>query len=185
MLDLMSEQEATFLNSSLGLFRNVQDLGRAVPRANASMVRAYRPEHFYSALANTDDILHLIAHADGNSLQVGAAPRVAATELNERAAKGLRMPEVVVSTACKFDSRAWRECLRNLGVKVLIAAAASVSPANLVAFDMAFYSALLSQVRKGATTIERVEASFTLADRHYRDVHALGTPFAKFSLTHL
>lgn len=95
------------------------------------------------------------------------------------------MPEVVVSTACKFDSRAWHECLSGLGVKVLIAAAASVSPANLVAFDMAFYSALLSQVRKGATTIERVEASFNLADRHYRDVHAVGTPFAKFSLTHL
>ena len=40
MFDLMSEQEATFLNSSLGLFRNVQDLGRAVPRANASRNRA-------------------------------------------------------------------------------------------------------------------------------------------------
>jgi hypothetical protein len=103
MFDLMSEQEANFLNSSLGLFRNVQDFGRATPRANASMVRAYRPSDLYGALTATDDLLHLIAHASGKEIQVGAKSKVTASELTARAAIGLRMPQVVVSTACKFD----------------------------------------------------------------------------------
>jgi len=185
MVDLMSEQEATFLNSSLGLFRNVQEQGRATPRANASMVRAYRPAHFYSALTMGDDLLHLIAHANATTLQVGAGSKITAAKLEVRAGKGLRMPQVVVSTACKFDGPAWHQCLRALGVQVLIAARDSVTPANLASFDMAFYSALLARIRKGMTIVERVEESFKLADRHYRDIHAPGTPFAKFSLIHL
>ncbi|MBK6870744.1 MAG: hypothetical protein IPG94_04910 [Kineosporiaceae bacterium] len=185
MFDLMSEQEASFLNSSLVLFRNVQDLGRARPRANASMIRAYRATDLFSSLTHADDILHLIAHANGTELQVGAKTRVSASELKALAAKGLRMPEVVVSTACKFDSKTWHDCLANLGVKILIAAAASVSPANLAAFDMAFYSALLTQVRKGQETLERVRASFQLAERYYGSIHAVGTSYARFKLTDL
>ena len=50
---------------------------------------------------------------------------------------------------------------------------------------MAFYSAMLSQVYKGKTTVERAEASFELADAHYRAVHARGTGFAKFEITRL
>lgn len=57
-----------------------------------------------------------------------------------------------------------------------------MTPAALTAFDMAFYSALLAQVRKGKSLTERVAASFALADQHYRAIHATGTPFAKFTL---
>jgi hypothetical protein len=89
MFDLMSEQEASFLHGSLGLFRNVKDLGRAVPRANASMVRAYRPQDLFDAMTSDDDILHLIAHADGTALKVGNMQNIAATDLDARAAKGL------------------------------------------------------------------------------------------------
>ena len=35
------------------------------------------------------------------------------------------------------------------------------------------------------STIERVKAAFELADKHYRAIHADGTPFAKFSLVEL
>ena len=95
------------------------------------------------------------------------------------------MPEIVISTSCSFQSPSWSTALKAAGVKVLIAAPGTVTPANLTAFDMAFYSALLSQVRKGKSNIERAEASFALADTHYRAIHALGTPFAKFSLAKL
>jgi hypothetical protein len=185
MFDLMSEQEANFLNSSLGLFRNVEDLGRAHPRANASMVRAYRKQDVFGALSANDDVLHLIAHASGTELQVGPKDKIAASDLEARAAKGMRMPEIVVSTACRFDSRTWHACLSGLGVKLLIASSAAVKPANLAAFDMAFYAALLSRVHKNKTTLERVEASFDAANQYYKAIHAVGTSFAKFSLTHL
>jgi len=185
MSDLMSEQEAVFLNSALPLFRNVVDLGRAAPRANPSMVRAYKPDHVFDALTETDDLLHLIAHASDTHLQVGLTHHVPAADLVVRATKGTRMPKVVVSTACKFSSTDWNDALKALGVEVLIAADAAVTPANLTAFDMAFYSALLSRVRRGRSTVDRVIESFELADRHYRDIHAAGTPFAKFRLTRL
>ena len=182
MTDQMSEQEAVFLNGSLPLFRNVQDRGRATPRANTSLVRAYRPKHFIGALSATDDVLHIIAHGDAKQLDIGGASHVTADDLARRAAEGLRMPEVVISTACKFSTKAWHETLQALGVRVLIASASMPTPANLTAFDMSFYSALLSQVRKGKTTLERVQKSFALADAHYRAIHAHGTPYAKFSL---
>lgn len=184
MWDIMSEQEASFLNTSLPLFRNVQDIGRALPRANSRLVRAYKPAHLYNALTGQEDLLHIVAHATDTALDVGKN-KVAADNLRSRAAKGLRMPKVVVSTACKFSSKDWHAALKALGVEVLIASDDSVTPANLVAFDMAFYSALLSQVRRGKTTVDRVIESFALADRHYRDVHAVGTPYARFTLTRL
>lgn len=184
MADLMSEQEAVFLNSALPLFRNVVELGRATPRANPSMVRAFNPAHFYEALSGSHDVLHLIAHADSSRLQVGRT-HIAATDVAARARRGLRMPKVVVSTACKFSGTAWRSTLRALGVEVLIGSGESITPANLTAFDMAFYSALLSQVRKGSSTVERVVASFEIADDYYRRLHARGTPYAKFHLTRL
>jgi hypothetical protein len=60
-----------------------------------------------------------------------------------------------------------------------------VTPAALTAFDMAFYSALLAQVRRGKTLTARVAASFTVADKHYRAIHAKGTPFAKLTMQKL
>lgn len=184
MIDLMSEQEAAFLVSSLGLFRNVPNHGRATPRANVSFVRAYTSKDFYRAVTSNDDVLHLIAHATAAKLQTGNGKSdVTAVSLEAAAAKGdVAMPEIVVSTGCSFQSAAWRSALKAAGVKVLIAARTKVTPANLVAFDMAFYSAFLSQVRRGKSTIERATESFALGDSHYRGIHATGTPFARFTL---
>ena len=183
----MSEQEATFLLSSLGLFRNVPSHGRATPRANVSLVRVYTAKDFYRAVTSKDHVLHLIAHATAAKLQTGNGKSdVTASDLEAKAKTGeISMPEIVISTGCSFQSPAWRSALKTAGVKVLIAASQKVTPANLTAFDMAFYSALLSQVRKGKSNIERVEESFALADRHYRGIHATGTPFAKFTLERL
>ena len=187
MTDQMSEQEAAFLINSLGLFRNVEHFGRATPRANVNLVRAYTAADFFRGVAGDENILHLIAHADASKLQTGnAKSTVTAADLEDRAArKGLFLPEVVVSSGCKFQSVAWRSALASAGVKLLIAAQKTVTPANLTAFDMSFYSALLSQVRRGHSTLDRVEASFKLADKHYRAIHAKGTPFARFELQRL
>lgn len=185
MLDLMSEQEANFLNTSLSLFRNVQELGRSLPRANVSLTRVHNPGQFKASCSNRFDLLHLIAHGDAADLAIGHKYRIAAEELAEEAKSGLRLPPVVVSTACKMNSKAWHAALRACGVDLLIAADQAVTPANLLAFDMSFYSALLSQVRRGRDTDFRVKESFRLADEHYRAIHALGTPFAKFRLTDL
>lgn len=185
MRDLMSEQEANFLNSALALFRNVQDYGNATPRANVSMIRAYKAQHFFSGIKANADVLHLIAHANETHLEVGHK-KVAAQEIVDRAAKGtLTMAPVVVSTACQFGSETWGAALRAAGVRVVVAANSAVTPANLAAFNMAFYAALLSRVRKNSSTVDRVCASFTLADEYYRALHAKGTPFAKFSITEL
>jgi len=93
--------------------------------------------------------------------------------------------EIVVSTGCQVQSAAWRVAFKAAGAKILIAAPGNVTPASLTAFDMSFYSALLSQTRRGRTLVQRVEESFALADHHYRAIHATGTPFAKFQLHHL
>jgi hypothetical protein len=187
MFDLMSEQEASFLVSALGLFRNVQDVGRALPRANVSLVRAYTQRDFLRGLNDDAHLLHLISHASSTNLQTGnGKSQVTAAQVQELGERGrLSIPEIVVSTACGFQSAEWQAALKACGAGVLIAANTEVTPANLTAFDMSFYSALLSQVRKGLSNVQRVEASFALADAHYRSIHAAGTPFAKFSLTHL
>lgn len=184
MSDLMSEQEAMFLNNCLPLFRNEISFGRATPRARTSMVRAYEPDHLLSAVGDHYDLLHLIAHADQTSLQVGKN-HVDASTLFGLASQGKRFPKIVVSTACKFDSATWRKTLAALGVEILIAAKADVTPANLAAFDMAFYSALLSRVHKGKSDIERAILAFEQADSYYRSIHAMGAKFAKFSCTPL
>src|SRR4051794_31724205 len=105
MLDLMSEQEAAFLVSSLGLFRNVRHVGRATPRANVSLARVYTESDFYRAASSNDHILHLIAHGTGTSLQTGnGKSNVTAALVEDRAKRGkLSMPEVVVSTLCGFQ----------------------------------------------------------------------------------
>ena len=187
MFDLMSEQEATFLVHSLGLFRNVKDLGRAVPRANTSLTRAYTESDFFRAIASNDHILHLIAHGDAEHLQTGnGKSTVTATKLATKGRKGsLRLPPIVVSTACEFQSPEWRTALAACKVQMLIAADSEVTPANLTAFDMAFYSALLTRVRKGSDTRTRVQESFELANNYYRGIHAVGTPYSKFSLFNL
>jgi hypothetical protein len=187
MRDIMSEMEATFLNSALALFRNVEEYARAEPRANVSMVRAYKPEHFYAAALRPADILHLIGHADSTSLQVGGSKvKVTATEIGRRGRLGtLVLPKVIVSTACRFSSQAWRDGLHDAGVELLIGGTGSVTPANLAAFDMSFYSALLSQIRKGEDTLDRVEKSFELGNAHYRAIHASGTPKVTFELSRL
>jgi hypothetical protein len=187
MMDLMSEQEASFLVNSLGLFRNQERLGRATPRANVNLVRAYNATDFYRSVTGDADILHLIAHGDATTLQTGnGQSKVTSDEVERKGLKSaLVLPAIVVSTVCKFQSVGWRRALKAAGVEVLIAAQQIVTPANLTAFDMAFYSALLSQVRRGMTTTERVERSFTLANRHYKEIHAAGTPFAKFSINKL
>jgi len=181
--DLMSEMEASFLVSALGLFRNHEDLGRGYPRANVNLVRAYRADDFYRAAFGDAHILHIIGHAHGSELEVGVArKRVKAEELKKQAGRvGGALPPVVVSTGCKLQSVAWREGMKAAGARVLIASTQNVTPASLTAFDMAFYSALLAQVRRGKTLEERVEASFQAADTHYRAIHAVGTPFAKFT----
>ena len=183
----MSEQEASFLVSSLGLFRNVQGHGRSLPRANVNLTRAYTQSDFLRGANGNEHLLHLIGHANATRLQTGnGKSQVAAEQIHDLGKRGrLVMPEVVVSTACGFQSYEWRTALKACGAVVLIAAKTEVTPANLTAFDMSFYSALLSQVRKGKTNLQRVEESFVLADTHYRAIHAFGTPFAKFSLVHL
>ena len=182
--DLMSEMESSFLVSALGLFRNREDLGRGYPRANVNLVRAYHARDFYAAAAAGGDILHVIGHANGNELEIGVAKkRVRSDEVAREAAKaGGPIAPVVVSTGCKLQSAGWRAGLKAAGAEILIATGNNVTPAALTAFDMAFYSALLAQVRKGKSLTERVAASFALADQHYRAIHAAGTPFAKFTL---
>lgn len=185
--DLMSEMESSFLVSALGLFRNQEDFGKGMPRANVNLSRAYDAKGFYRAAFGEADILHVIGHANGEELDVGLAKkRVKSTDLAGQAKKASgSLPPIVVSTGCKLQSKAWREGMKAAGAEVLIASPATVTPAALTAFDMAFYSALLSQVRKGKDLVERVEASFELADAHYRAIHAAGTPYAKFRLRKL
>jgi hypothetical protein len=182
--DLMSEMESSFLVSALGLFRNQQDFGKGMPRANVNLLRAYDAKGFYRAAFGEADLLHVIGHANGDELDVGLAKkRVKASDLPTQATKtSASLPAIVVSTGCKLQSTAWQAGPKAAGAEVLIATKDNVTPAALTAFDMAFYSALLGRVRKGKTLRERVEASFKLADRHYRAIHAKGTPFAKFSL---
>lgn len=185
--DLMGEMEASFLVSALGLFRNVQDIGRATPRANVNLTRAYNPKGFYDAAMGPAHLLHIIGHATRAELEVSyAKTRVKAADLGTEARRRkLVLPPVVVATGCQMQSPHWRDGMRAAGAKVLIASETSPSPAALTSFDMAFYSALLAQVRRGRTLIERVSDSFALADVHHRAVHAVGTPFAKFKLEEL
>jgi hypothetical protein len=87
MRDLMSEMEASFLVSALGLFRHAQDFGKGTPRANVNLLRAYDAKGFYRAVFSDADIVHIIGHAHGSELDVGLAKkRVKATELLRRAA---------------------------------------------------------------------------------------------------
>jgi hypothetical protein len=187
MFDLMSELEAAFLVNSLGLFRNVVGPGRATPRANINLIRAYTTKDFYRGLSGDEHVLHLITHASAHALQTGNGKSdVTAAGFQEKAEAGnLTVPEIVVSTGCSFQSAAWRSALKAAGGKILIAAQQSVTPANLTAFDMSFYSALLSQVRRGKSNLERAKESFVLADAHYRAIHAVGATFAKFTLEEL
>lgn len=152
--DLMSEMESSFLVSALGLFRNRQDLGRGTPRATVNLLRAYNADGFYDAAFGPADLLHLIAHANGVELDVGVAKkRVKASDLAAADAKrGTTFPPVVVSTGCKVQSTEWQKGLKAAGAQVLIASRGDVTPATLTAFDMSFYSALLTQVRKGTDT---------------------------------
>lgn len=111
-----------------------------------------------------------------------AKKRVKASELAKESKKaGGSLPPVVISTGCKLQSVAWRAGLKAAGADILIATKNNVTPAALTAFDMSFYSALLAQVRRGKTLEQRVKASFDAADKHYRAIHATGTPYAKFS----
>jgi len=71
----MSEMEASFLVSALGLFRNKKDLGRGYPRANVNLVRAYRAADFHRAAFGDAQVLHIIGHAHGSELEVGVARR--------------------------------------------------------------------------------------------------------------
>jgi hypothetical protein len=185
--DLMSEMESSFLVSSLGLFRNRQDFGKGKPRANVNLIRAYDARDFYRAAYGPAHVLHIIGHSHANELEVGVSKgRVKAKELEKHAKKAsATLPPVIVATGCRMQSTTWRAGMKAAGAKVLIASKDSPSPAALTSFDMAFYSALLAQVRIGRTLIERAEASFRLADKHYRAIHAVGTPFAKFSMEKL
>jgi len=187
LFDLMGELEAAFLVNSLGLFRNREEIGLAKPRANVSLVRAYTAADFFRGIAGNEDLLHLIGHATSSDLQTGNGKSlVTAADFERRASRGrLVVPEIVIATNCKFQSKAWRSALKAAGTTLLIASPQLVTPANLTAFDMSFYSALLSQVRKGKTTLERVESSFRLANRHYKAVHAVGTKYAAFNLERL
>src|ERR1022692_1856389 len=184
MFDLMSEQEASFLTTSLGLFRNREQQGKGLPRANVNLVRAYRASDFYRGFAGDEDLLHLIAHTDKDSLKTGNHKSlVTASEVKRLGDRGeLMAPSVIVSTGCNFRSSAWRDALKATGVQVLIAAHQTVTPQCLTAFDMSFYSALLSCIRRGEGTIQRVRASFDLAQKHYEAIHAEGTPHARFVL---
>jgi hypothetical protein len=185
--DLMSELESSFLVSCLGLFRNQQDFGKGMPRANVNLVRAYDAKGFYRAAFGNSDVLHLIAHANGTQLDVGVAKkRVEAARLGREAVRAkLKLPPVVVSTGCQVQSTAWQAGMKAAGAQILIASSDVVTPASLTAFDMAFYSALLARVRKKNTLNERVKASFKLASTHYKAVHAAGTPKARFTLVEL
>ena len=73
--------------SALGLFRNVQDLGRAKPRANVNLVRAYDPKGFYDAAMGPGHLLHVIGHASkSGQLEVSyAKARVKASDLGSQA----------------------------------------------------------------------------------------------------
>ena len=182
--DLMSEMEASFLVSALGLFRNVQDLGRAKPRANVNLTRAYDPKGFYDAAVRDAHLLHVIGHAEKDKLEVSyAKARVNAGDLaSQTRRRGRNLPPIVVATGCKMQSAAWRAGMKAAGAEVLIASETEPSPAALASFDMAFYSALLAQQRRGKTLLERISESFALADEHHHNIHAVGTPFAKFKL---
>jgi hypothetical protein len=169
--DLMSEMEASFLVSALGLFRNVQNLGRAKPRANVNLLRAYDAKGFYDAAMGNGHLLHVIGHASKAELEVSYAKvRVKASQLGSQARRrGSQLPPIVVATGCEMQSASWQRGMRDAGASVLIASETSPSPAALTSFDMAFYSALLAQQRRGKSLLDRVSESFTLADAPSRD----------------
>ncbi len=85
------------------------------------------------------------------------------------------MARFVISTSCNFDSAHWRDALKAAGAQLLIASPHVVTPANLTAFDMSFYSALLSRVHRGKTLlVKRVEEAYRLANKHYEAIRASG-----------
>ena len=186
LTDVMSELEASFLASALGLFRTQIQMGKATPRAKPSLIRAYKPADFVSALDDGDDLLHLIAHgARNDGLQVGIKT-IYASELRELAvSEGLRLPPVLVSTSCEFGTQGWRDTLRDFGVRIMIASSRQIPPGHLAAFDMAFYSALLSRIYKGHEIDHRVRESFKLANEYYKSIYAVGSKPTPFHLTEL
>jgi hypothetical protein len=184
--DLMSELEATFLASCLGLFRTQMEMGRATPRAKPTLIRAYKPADFLAAIDDADDLLHLIAHGTpGDGLQVGIKTLYASALKELAEEEGLHLPPIVVSTMCGFSTKGWHETLRAFGVKIVIATSRQVPPGHVASFDMAFYSALLSRIYKGHDTNHRVRESFKLANEYYNKVYAVGSGPTPFQLTEL
>jgi hypothetical protein len=186
MRDLMSDQEAMFLTNSLGLYRNSTQQGRAMPRANVSMSRAFNKTELLSLTKRPAHLLHIIAHGQGAKIQTGnGKSNTNADDFGRMGRKGDLLPEIVVSTACTFFNNSWKAALKACGVRILIASPDDVTPANLTAFDMAFYAALLSSTRRGKSTLDRVDESFKLANPYYRSLWPVGTPYAKFELVRL
>ncbi len=183
MFDLMSEQEAQLLTIGLGLFMNQAQSRRAVPRANVTYCRAYRRSDLFREAFQPAHILHLIGHANGNEFEINGGKTLKAEELARKVgASTLGLPPIVVSTGCKVQSQDWRAAMKAAGAKVLIAADGdpTPTPATLTAFDMAFYSALLSRVWRGEDLLKRVAEAFALSNAYYKSLHAPGTPYAKF-----
>lgn len=191
VFDAMSELEAQFLSASLALYRNVAKPGRMQMRANVSHVRIQKKADFWKAVFDDEiDVLHIVGHGfvDLNTaegmLEVGITGKRSKRELSvaEFAAqpKSLRMPPIVVSTACKTMRSDWCDAFRARGVKRFIASRGSPTIANVTAWDMSFYSALLSQVWKGKTLPTRIDKAFALADTHYRAVHANQSDYKVF-----
>ncbi|WP_203754622.1 hypothetical protein [Cellulomonas chitinilytica] len=186
MRDLMSDQEASFLASSLGLYRNSPQQGRAMPRANVSVSRAFTKTELLGMTTQTAHVLHVIAHGQGDRIQTGnGKSNTTSADFTLLGQKGGILPQIVVSTACTFYNEHWKAALQACGVKILIASPQEVTPANLVAFDMSFYAALLSSTRRGKSTLARAEESFAMAQVYYESLWPIGTPHAKFQIAHL
>ncbi|SDT74309.1 hypothetical protein SAMN04489716_6941 [Actinoplanes derwentensis] len=157
-----------------------------MPRANVSMSRAFNKTELLSFTKQPVHILHIIAHGQGPKIQTGnGKTNTTADDFTRMGAKGDKLPETVVSTACTFFNDAWKVALKACGVRILIASPDEVTPANLTAFDMSFYAALLSSTRRGMSTLDRVDESFKLANDYYRSLWPSGTKFAKFKLVRL
>lgn len=186
MSDLMSDQEALFLRTSLGLFRNVVEHGRATPRANVSLTHAYTKTDFLANLRLPADLLHLVTHAGGDRIQTGNGKFVEAAALADAGRKGkVVVPPVVVSTGCELFTDNWSDTFAACGARLFIASPKPTTPANLAAFDMAFYSALLSSTQRGTATVDRVKAAFGVANGYYESLWPVGTPHAPFKMAEL
>lgn len=93
-------------------------------------------------------------------------PQLSAIGLFKFARSGARKTEGRGVDRLQLEQQDCEDAPERSASRYLIAGCAAMTSANLTAFDVAFYPALLSQVRRETSTVDRVVESLDSADRH-------------------